>query len=44
MSVIKPTLSSANWILFAFDCIRYVPDVICNGFSKAGIDDALKHI
>ena len=42
MSVIKPT--SANWIVFAFDCIRYVPDIICNGFSKAGIDDALKHI
>ena len=42
MSVIKPT--SANWILFAFDCIQYIPDVICNGFSKAGIDDVLKHI
>ena len=40
MSVIKPT--SANWILFTYDCIRYVPDIVCNGFCKAGIVDALK--
>ena len=42
MSVIKPT--SANWILFAYDCIRFVPNVVCNGFCKAGIVDALKDV
>ena len=40
MSFITP--SSVNWILFAYDCIHYVPDVICNNFFKAGIVDALK--
>ena len=39
MSVIKPI--SANWIVFAYDCIRYVPDIICSGFCKAGVVDAL---
>ena len=42
MSIIKP--KSANWILFAYDCIHYVPDVICNGFCKAGIVEALKGV
>lgn len=39
MSFIKCT--RAKWIVFAYDCILYVPDVICNGFSKAGIVDAV---
>ena len=42
MSIIKP--KSINCILIAYDCIRYVPDVICNGFSKAGIVEALKGV
>ena len=42
MSIIKP--KSASWITFAYDCIRYVPDVICNGFCKAGIVEALKGV
>ena len=39
-SVSKP--SSANWILFAYDCACSAPDIVQNGFRKAGIVDALK--
>ena len=42
MSVIKP--SSANWILFAYDCVRSAPDIVHNGFCKAGIVDPLKDV
>ena len=41
MIVIK---SSAHWILFAYDCICHVPDIVCNGFCKAGIVDALHDV
>ena len=30
ISIIKPT--SANWILFAYDCIRYITYYVCNVF------------
>ena len=40
MSIIKPT--SANWIVLAHDCIRYVSAVVSNGFCKAGVTDAMK--
>ena len=39
MSIIKPI--SANWYVYAYDCIGNAPDIIINGFCKAGIVNAL---
>ena len=40
-SIIKPI--SGNWIVYTYDCIGNVPDIIMNGFCKAGIVSALDH-
>ena len=39
MSIVKPL--SANWFISAFEYICSLPDIICNGFTSAGIFDTL---
>ena len=41
MSVIKEL--SSRWIMSAYDHIRSSPDIICNGFRKAGITSAIEN-
>lgn len=42
MSVVKA--GSANWIVFAYDCICLMRSTTCSGFSQAGIVDVLKNM
>ena len=38
-SIVKP--KSANWLIEALDSLSKEPDIVLNGFRKAGIVDAL---
>ena len=39
-SIMKP--KSANWLIGTLDTLSQKPEIVINGFKKAGILDALK--